>query len=469
MPLCDSLRVTHVLSATTSQPKGKLLRVLGFGFGIAVALGNGIGAGIMRTPSENAARLPSIWLLMLAWILGALFSLVGAWSLSEVGAMIPSAGAFYTVARRAYGDYVSFVVGWTDWLSLCGGIAVITLLAGEYIGNLVARSGGHTAALAAAVVLFVTVVQWRGIRWGSLFQDLTSAVTALVFFSLIVVPFLLLHRASASAAPVFTMPTGMPLFVAWILVLQAVIYTYDGRYSAIYFGDEFINPGVELPRSMINGALLVCAVGVFTNAALFYALDVSTIARENLPLAVLGRMILGERGPVLVRSFMTLTLVSIANATLLCTTRVLYAMSRDGWGLTRIAYVNRGGTPTVSLFLSTFTAIGFLLSGSFDRVLAVTAFFYVSKYLLSYLAVFILRRREPKTPRPYRAWGYPWTTAAAVLGSFAFLVGVFAVDTRNSLYGCLVLIASYPVYRFARRNAAISGPLIRGATPPSND
>jgi APA family basic amino acid/polyamine antiporter len=265
------------------------------------------------------------------------------------------------------------------------------------------------------------------------------------------------------------MPTGMPLFVAWILVLQAVIYTYDGWYSAIYFGDEFINPGVELPRSMINGALLVCAVGVFTNAALFYALDVSTIARENLPLAVLGRMILGERGPVLVRSFMTLTLVSIANATLLCTTRVLYAMSRDGWGLTRIAYVNRGGTPTVSLFLSTFTAIGFLLSGSFDRVLAVTAFFYVSKYLLSYLAVFILRRREPKTPRPYRAWGYPWTTAAAVLGSFAFLVGVFAVDTRNSLYGCLVLIASYPVYRFARRNAAISGPLIRGATPPSND
>ncbi len=458
MPLRDRLGFTNVLSATTSQPKGKLLRVLGLGFGIAVALGNGIGAGIMRTPSENAARLPSIWLLMLAWILGALFSLVGAWSLSEVGAMIPSAGAFYTVARRAYGDYVSFVVGWTDWVSLCGAIAVIALLAGEYVGNLVARSGGPTVALAAAVVVFVTVVQWRGIHWGSRFQDLTSAVTALVFFSLIVAPFLLLHRASASAAPVFTMAAGMSLFVAWILVLQAVIFTYDGWYAAFYFGDEFINPGVELPRSMVNGALLVSTINVFTNAALFYALDVSAIARENLPIAALGRMILGERGPVLVRFFMTLTLVSIANATLLCATRILYAMSRDGWGSTRIAYVNRGGTPTVSLFLSASAAIGFLLSGSFERVLAVTAFFFASKYLLSYLAVFILRRREPGTPRPYRAWGYPWTTAAAVLGSFTFLVGVIAVDTRNSLYGCLVLIGSYPVYRLARRNTTISRP-----------
>jgi basic amino acid/polyamine antiporter, APA family len=120
-----------VSCATTRRPKGTLLRVLGVGFGIAVSLGNCIGAGIMRTPSQIAVRLPSVSLVMFAWIIGALYSLAGAWSLSEVGAMIPSAGAYYTVARRAFGDYVSFVVGWTDWISLCGAIAGITLLAGE--------------------------------------------------------------------------------------------------------------------------------------------------------------------------------------------------------------------------------------------------------------------------------------------------------------------------------------------------
>jgi len=206
---------------------------------------------------------------------------------------------------------------------------------------------------------------------------------------------------------------------------------------------------------MINGVLLLRAIYILTNAALFYALDVHALARENLPIAAVGRMMLGERGPAIVRSLMTVALVSIANATMLCATRVLYAMSRDGWGPTRIAYVNRGGTPTATLFLSALAAIGFLFSGSFDRVLALTTFFYVSKYLLSYLAVFILRRREPAARRPYRAFGYPWTTAAAVLGSFAFLVGAVAADTRNSVYGCLVIIASYPLYRSLRKKAVI--------------
>ena len=165
-----------MLSRTAARPKGTLLRVLGVGFGIAVSLGNSLGAGIMRTPGQIAARLPSISLVMFAWIVGAFYSLAGAWSLSEVGAMIPSAGAYYSVARRAFSDYVSFVVGWTDWVSLCAATATITLLAGEYLGNLVPRFAGQAVSLATVVVVLVVLVQWRGIRWGSRFQDITSAI-----------------------------------------------------------------------------------------------------------------------------------------------------------------------------------------------------------------------------------------------------------------------------------------------------
>ena len=99
---------------------GSLLRVLGVTFGVAVAVGSTIGSGIIRTPSQIASRLPSVWLIMLSWSLGALYSLVGAWSLGELGAMIPSSGAFYTIARRAYGDYVGFVVGWTENIPAAG-------------------------------------------------------------------------------------------------------------------------------------------------------------------------------------------------------------------------------------------------------------------------------------------------------------------------------------------------------------
>jgi basic amino acid/polyamine antiporter, APA family len=439
-------------AAASAPSKGKLLRVLGVGFGIAVALGSSVGGGIMRTPATIAARLPSAWLILLAWIVGAAYSLLGAWALSEVGAMVPSAGAHYAIARRAYGDYISFVVGWTDWISLCGATAFISLLAGEYLGNLVPSLTGHITALAALIVVVLGLVQWRGIRWGSVFQDVTSAVTACVFIVLIVVAFVHPHSRSPSFSPVSVMPTGMALFASWILVLQAVLNTYDGWYGALYFGDEIVNPGVELPRSFIRSVLLLAALYVLINAALLYSLDMTELARENLPLARLGQIVFGERGEVAVRWLTTLILVAGANAAILSATRLLYAMSRDGWGPARIASVNRGGTPDIPLFLSMTASMVFLLSGSFNRVFAVTAFLVVSKYLLSYLAVFVLRQREPNAPRPYRAFGHPWTTAVAVIGSLLFLVGVVAADTRNSLYGCAVLIASYPICRLMRRN-----------------
>jgi basic amino acid/polyamine antiporter, APA family len=440
-------------SATSSD--GKLLRVLGVGFGIAVALGSSIGAGIMRTPSALASRLPIVWLIMLAWIVGGVYSLLGAWALSEVGAMVPSAGAYYAIARRAYGDYISFVVGWTDWISVCGSTAFISLLAGEYLGNLIPSLDGHTTAVAASIVVTLGLVQWRGIRWGSVFQDIASAGSACVLIVLVVAAFAHPQSHSSPLSPTLAVPSGMALFAAWMFALQAVLSTYDGWYGALYFGDEIVNPGVELPRSFIRSVMLLAVLYVLINAALLYSLDMRQLASENLPLARLGQIVSGDRGVVAVRWLMTLILVAAANAAMLSTTRVLYAMGRDGWGPARIASVNQGGTPSIPLFLSMIASIAFLLSGSFNRVLAVTAFLFVSKYLLSYLSVFVLRWREPNTPRPYRAFGHPWTTAAAVIGSLLFLAGVIAADTRNALYGCGVLIASYPIYRLGRRNVSV--------------
>ena len=440
--------------STTASPAssdGKLLRVLGVGFGIAVALGSSIGAGIMRTPSAIAARMPIPWLILFAWIAGGVYSLLGACALSEVGAMVPSAGAYYAIARRAYGDYISFVVGWTDWIALCGSTAFISLLAGEYLGDLVPTLAGRTAPVAASLVVALGLMQWRGIRWGSIFQDLASASSAFILIVLVVAAFAHPRSHSSPLAPTLAVPGGMALFAAWMFALQAVLSTYDGWYGALYFGDEIVNPGVELPRSFIRGVLLLTAMYVLINAALLYSLDMSQLAGENLPLARLGQIVSGERGVFAVRWLMALILVAAANAAMLSNTRVLYAMGRDGWGPAGIASVNNGGTPVAPLFLSMIASIGFLLSGSFNRVLAVTAFLFVSKYLLSYLSVFILRRREPDTARPYLAFGHPWTTGAAVVGSLLFLAGVIAADTRNTLYGCGVLIASYPIYRLGRR------------------
>lgn len=96
-------------------------------------------------------------------------------------------------------------------------------------------------------------------------------------------------------------------------------------------------------------------------------------------------------------------------------------------------------------------ALAFIATGTIDIIIAVLGFFFVANYILAFASVFVLRRREPETPRPCRAWGYPWTTALATAGSAAFLAGAAASDTKNSLYAVALLAASYPAYLIASR------------------
>jgi APA family basic amino acid/polyamine antiporter len=150
---------------------------------------------------------------------------------------------------------------------------------------------------------------------------------------------------------------------------------------------------------------------------------------------------------------MVLALLSSINALQLMGTRVIYAMSRDGLFFRRVARVNRGGTPAVALALSAAIGVVFAVF-SFERVIAMLAFFFVANYTISFMSLFILRRREPELPRPYRAWGYPWTTAAALVGSLAFLLAAIVGDRQNSRLTLIALAISYPLYRLLKWSAA---------------
>ena len=406
----------------------------------------------MRTPSQIANRLPSVPLIMLAWAAGAFYALLGAWSLGELGAMIPSSGAFYTIARRAYGDFVGFVVGWTDWVGQCGSGAAAAILAGEY-GRDLLPSLSHPILTATAMAAIIALLQWRGIRWGSRFQNVTSAITALVFFGLIATAYLWPHHAPPINAEIAMIPKGWPFVFSLVLVFQAVIYTFDGWYCSLYFGDEIKNPGREMPRSMLSGVLLLSAIYLLTNGALFHVLGIAGVAKENLPVAALGAAIFGRVGNAAVRALMVLALAALANSSFLAATRVLYAMSRDGWGPRGITRVNSGGTPSVALLLTTCATMIFLLSGSFDTVIAVTTFFFVARYAMSYLAVFRLRQSEPDTPRPFRAWGYPWAPGIFVAASAVMLVNEVWRSPRTSAAGLAIIAAGLPIYWWMRRHS----------------
>ena len=441
--------------AATVAPlgRGRLLRVLGVGFGLAVIIGNTIGAGILSTPGTIARQLPDPWLFIGVWVGGGLYSLLGAVSIAELGTMIPRSGGQYVYAHEALGDYAGFIVGWSDWISTCGSTAFISLVISSYAAVLYPSLGGRTSVVALIIVVTFGLIQWRGIRWGSGVQNATSLFKALAYLSLVIACFVMGGAGNVAQSTPLQAPSGAKLFVAVILSLQGVLYTYDGWTGVIYFSEEVKNPARDIPRAMLGGVLAVIGIYLLVNLAILYVLPISDIAGSDLALGKAAEAIFGPNGDRIFRSLMILAMLSAVNACQLMATRVLFAMSRDGLFSTRGAETNNGGTPTIALFFSTVVSVLFIVTGTVDQVLAVVAFFFVVNYTISFAVVFIFRRRESDRDRPYRAWGYPWTTGFSLVGSLAFLGGAVASDTRNSLYALLLLTASYPAFRLSRRLA----------------
>jgi basic amino acid/polyamine antiporter, APA family len=434
-------------------------------FGIAAAVGNTIAAGIVRAPGDIAQWLPNSFLFFSVWIVGGLYALVGASSMAELGAAIPRSGGQYNFSRRAIGEYAGFIVGWSDWLSTCGTAAAVAIVIAEYSGALLPALANplRIKAIAVSVIVGFFLLQWRGVRWGSRTQLATAAMKTVAFLVVAVACFLLGGHARAASAPATAappVPSGWPLAVAFILGLQAVLYTVDGWDGIVYFGEEVRNPGRDVPRAIFGSVFSIMAIYLLLNAAVLYILPIGEIAGNNFSLGTAATRIFGPLGDPIIRSIMLISLLSCLNANQLFCSRTLYAMSADGLFFRRVANVNAGGTPVLSLFLSTVVGVLFVL-GSFERVIAMLSFFFVANYTLSYASLFVLRRREPDLPRPYKAWGYPATTATALVGSILFLAGSIVTDRQNAPLALLLLVCSYPVFlllKWAQKRAAATKP-----------
>jgi basic amino acid/polyamine antiporter, APA family len=430
----------------TGAGRGRLHRVLGVSFGVAVLIGNTILIGILRTPGDVAAQLPHPALFIGIWIVGGLYALIGAASLAEPGAMLGRSGGQYPIVRRGLGEYPAFVVGWSDWISTCGPIALGGMVFTEYLQPLVPALAGWKVPAGVGLVLLFGFLLWRGIRIGDLSQQVLSAAKALAFGGLITVC-LLAPVPGESAGAARALPSGLPLVTSILLALQLVIYTYDGWTGPLYFGEETKDAGRGMPRSMVLGEVLVILIYVLVNVAFVRVLGVSRMAGDPFVAATAGKALFGANGDLVIRLIVLIAILSGMNACALMAARILHAMSGDGLLPKTLSTVNAGGTPSVAHWTTIGVAAGMIVTGTVESVLALCAFFFVVNYSMSFMSVFALRRKEPDTPRPWRVPGFPYTTGLALLGSFAFLGGSIVTDWSHSWRSLLLLALSYPIYR----------------------
>jgi APA family basic amino acid/polyamine antiporter len=413
---------------------------------VAVAVGNTIGSGILRTPGEIASLLPSRALFLGVWAVGGLYAFLSALSLAELGTLVPRSGGQYAFARRALGDYAGFVVGYGDWLSTCGSTAAAGLVIGEYLSLLVPPLQGRATALAVGVTIFFALVQLRGMRLSARLQEATSLLKTLAFAALIAACFAL--GSSAAAAPI---ASSRPMPVAILLALQAVIFTYDGWTGVLYFSEEVEDPAREVPRALLLSVALIAGVYLLVNGALLRAASLSELAGSTLAVGVAADRIFGALGDPIVRWLTLLSMIAAVHAFHLMATRVLYGMARDRLFFRGAMEVDAAGTPARALLVSAGVAVAFILSGTFEQVVAVLSFFFVANYAISFISLLVLRRREPAAPRPFRVPLYPVLTILTLCCSLAFLVASVVADPRDSLFALLLLVASAPAFVWLRR------------------
>jgi APA family basic amino acid/polyamine antiporter len=439
-------------SASAGRKPG-LLRILGVGFGIAVIFGGTVGVGILRLPGTVAAQLGNYWLILLSWMVGGIYALLGSISVTELGAMLPQAGGFYVYARRAFGRFAGFAAGWGDWLNNCAVLAYASITAAEYLGQLWPSDllHHHQTAGALGILAIFTFLQWTGVRSGSGAQQLASSVTAMALLVLVVASFLHSSKSAnwAGAAAPIHLPAGFLVGTgALVAALRSVIVTYDGWYEAIYFTEEDANPGRNLPKIMIGGVTLVIAMYLLINLALLHVLTIPQLAASKLPAADAAQIIFGKTSGRLIVGLSLLTLLGLINSVLLGATRIIFAISRDGLFASAAARVSAGGTPRVALLMTSLAAMLLVASATFERIIAIAAIFFVANYAASYAALLVLRRTAPELPRPFRAWGYPWSTLLVLAGSVLFLVAAVKSDVKNSLAALCILAAGAPAYIF---------------------
>jgi APA family basic amino acid/polyamine antiporter len=410
---------------------GHLRRLLGLAFGLAVIVGSTIGVGILRTPGIVADHLHNAPAILIAWTVGGLYTLLGAVCLAELGTMMPQAGGYYVYARRGFGDWVGFGVGWTDWLTYCTVLAYVSIGLAEFSGVLLPALAGWVRPVAIVTLLAMVALQWAGLKVSAWFQEWTTAVKFLAFLALIVAAFTMSpHAAQSLQAPGDA--HGLK-FSGIILALQAVVIAYGGWQSALYFTEEDRDPSRNLPRAMIGGVLSVIVVYLLVNLALLAVLPISDLAKSTLPGADAAAILAGDRGKQILTVLSVVSLLPLLNAILMIGTRVLFAMGRDGLVSRRTASVNVGGTPDIATVITTGVAVLLIASGTFQTLIALASVFLAVNYAVCCLALVVLRRREPDADRPVRAWGYPWSAGIVVVGAIIFLGGVLVNDTPSAV------------------------------------
>jgi len=483
------------------QPDAGLIPSLGLFTTVMMVVGGVIGSGIFRKPGVMAAQVGSPELLFGVWVMAGAMTLFGALTNAEIASMIPETGGQYIYFERMYGPFAAFLYGWAVFVVIqTGSIAAVAYVFAEYAGEFVklpefpAHLAGWslhlpfigdiaplkeigTKGLAAALIVFLTAVNYIGVRFGGLVQNVSTIAKIAAMILLMLGAFFL--PTGGSVANLFTSSSviqlhGLALLAGIAASLQGAFWAYDGWNKLTYIGGEIKDPQRNLPRGLIFGMLAVTGIYLLMNLAYAYVLPIDAMAKSRLVAADVAEKCFAG-GSRWVAAAVMLSTFGTANAVILATARVYFSMARRGVFPSFLGQANpRFHTPASSLVVQGLWSVLLLFSGTFDTLTDTLIFVSWVFYAMGAYGVFVLRRKEPQTPRPFRVPGYPilpwvFVVFAALYLGFTIYNDVAGYQKAiaagqpaliNSAFGAALVLVGAPIYWFYRgrkRPGAASG------------
>jgi basic amino acid/polyamine antiporter, APA family len=433
----------------------ELKRQLGLLDATMINVGTIIASAIFIVPSAIAsavqASLPSI----LVWVAGGVVSLLGALAVAELGAAMPRAGGIYAYLSQAYGPVWGFLYGWTGGVVINpASIAAIALGFATYVGFFVPLGDGGIKTVAVLSIVALSVLNSLGVRLGAVTQNVLTLTKIGLVATLIVVGFVLPGGSAANLAPLWSAaPVGQQI-ASFGVALVAVLWAYDGWIEITYVGSEVTDPDRNLPRSIILSTCLAIVLYCLVTASFAYVLSPARMAGSSLVASDAAQVTLGRGGAAFVAIAIMVATLGSNNGIVLTAARIPYAMARDGLLPRWLAGVHpRFLTPVPSLAVQCAISIALTLIATepswksvYSRLFTYVVLAEFVFYAMSCAAVIQLRRKAPALPRPYRAWGYPFTPLLFILFSLWLVFNTARQDPADTLMSVLLIVAGLPLY-----------------------
>ena len=433
---------------TPTQPS------IGLFTAICLVVANMVGTGVFTSLGFQAIDIQSGFSLLMLWIVGGVFALCGALSYGELGAAMPRSGGEYHYLTKIYHPAIGFLSGWVSvTVGFAAPIALAAMALGTYAGSVF--PGLSPLAIAVVVVIGVSLIHTRDLKFGSSFQDIATVGKVALIVILIVCGFALAQPQDIGFLPSGE-DSGLIFSSPFAISLVYVTYSYSGWNAAIYLASEVKEPEKNVPRALFIGTAAVMVLYVLINFIFLYTTPIDRLAGELEVGYIAAESIFGTSGAKIMGMLISFGLISSISSMVLAGPRVTQVIGEDIPVFQILAKKNRNGVPYYAILLQLSIVLILLITSTFEAVLTYLSFTLTLSSFLTVLGVFVYRFGHPEVPRPYKTWGYPIVPIIFLAISLWILIFIFKDKTMESLAGLGTLALGLPIYFLAVKNKVIS-------------